>query len=183
MVIFAFILIGHVAALTQNDSVCTIKLQRINDYGNPVEKIINPFNGIKIWTNKNRKIVIDTLKICSDNILITINDSVSFNDIIKIHSKKKITFGQIVSGSIIEIIGLATVLTGYVCLLIHVNTMEDADPDPEEQIRQNYSTGILIGHIGAGIIFTGIRILVPLKRSFNTKRKWIIKQGQFVYKK
>ncbi len=89
IIILAFILFGQFTVLSQIDSISTIKLQRINDYGTPVEKLINPFKSVSIVTNSEKKIKLDSVRFIGDSMIIATNDTVLVSDIVRVNAKRQ----------------------------------------------------------------------------------------------
>ena len=174
IIIFASIILGHFTALTQNDSISTIKLQRINDYGKPVEKILYPLRGISILTNSGKKFHLDTIRFIGDSIIIAKNENIYISNIIRVCAKRKGAVNRIIFGSLT---GLAGTFSIFIGMILPVRSGEGLDSPPTVDNTNN----IIFISTGIGLITTGISI--NFSRQFDTKNKWLIKSGQYSYNK
>jgi hypothetical protein len=172
IIILALILFGQFTVLSQIDSISTIKLQRINDYGTPVEKLINPFKSVSIVTNSGKKIKLDSVRFIGDSMIIATNDTVLVSDIVRVNAKRQ-SVPRIILGTLTGLVGTITFVGG---ISYPTRTGEGLD----RPIEVDYSTQIFFMSTGIGIITTGIFILNS-KTHFDTRNKWIIKSGYFKY--
>jgi len=180
IIIFAIFLFGQICGWTQNDSIKTIKLQRINDYGKPIEKSLNPYHGIYIITNKKIKYRFDNLRYNDESLISMENDTILFSDIDYVLAQRK-SADRFVIGTSSIIVGLLCIPIAAVFeITIGEKPASEFDSNYKNRANANHIYAALISTSGVGLIVTGIKTMTS--RKFDTKNKWIIKKGQFAKK-
>ncbi len=170
--IFIIVFITPIILYSQKDSIPTLILQRINDTGNPVQKIIKPNKKIKILTNENKKYECLHIILLSDSSIFLNTDTILLKNIKNITAKYK---GCSPLKLTLIVAGLACLPIAIAALLPRYGGSSDADE------WNNYNKGrgkfIAIEITGFWLILDGIAI--PKTRKFDTENKWIIKVGNY----
>lgn len=167
--IFICLIVTPIILYSQKDSVPTLILQRINESGKPVQRIIKPNKKIEILTSHDKNYKFKKIILIGDSSILINSDTILLNDIIRIRAKYR-------GNNTIKIICLSA---GFVFLQVALWGRlaqpygGSDDMNAWDEYERNIKKYIYIATIG-GVLFTS-GIITPRKISFSTKNKWIIK--------
>lgn len=170
--IFIIVFITPIILYSQKDSIPTLILQRINENGRPVQKIIKPNKEIKVLTIQNKKYWCSKIILINDSSLLLNTDTILLKNIKNISAYYK---GCSPLKLTLIIAGLACLPVAIAALLPRYGGSSDADEwNDYNKGRENY---IVLEITGFWLILDGI--VMPKYKKFDTENNWIIKVGNY----